>query len=82
MDNDVWRPTHLTSGQMEVRRLAGATLLCQGQRSQAQIARALGVSCASVCRWATTLVQKGPRGLEACPIRFFRHAGLADTGLT
>ncbi len=68
MDDDVWRPTHLTSGQMEERRLAGATLLRQGQLSQAQIARTLGVSRASVCRWATTLAQKGPRGLEACSI--------------
>jgi hypothetical protein len=82
MDNDVSRPTHLTSGQTEERRLAGATLLCQGQLLQAQIARTLMVSYASVCRWATTLAQKGPRGLEACPIRFFRHASLAITGLT
>jgi transposase len=68
MDDDVWRPTHLTSGQMEERRLAGATLLRQGQLSQAQIARTLGVSRASVYRWATTLAQGGPRGLEARPI--------------
>src|ERR671911_2933649 len=68
MHDNVWRPTHLTSGQMEERRLAGATLLRQGQLSQAQIARQLGVSRASVCRWAATLAREGPRGLEARPI--------------
>jgi transposase len=67
MDDDVWRPTRLTSEQMEERRLAGAMLLRQGQLSQAQIARKLGVSRASVCRWAATLAQEGPRGLEARP---------------
>src|SRR5215207_7996448 len=68
MDDDVWRPTHLTSEQMEERRLAGATLLRQGRLSQAQIARKRGVSRASVCRWAATLAQEGLRGLEARPI--------------
>jgi len=53
---------------MEERRLTGAMLLRQGQLSQAQIARHLGVSRASVCRWAATLAQEGPRGLEARPI--------------
>jgi transposase len=68
MDDNVWRPTHLTLEQIEERRLAGATLLRQGQLSQAEIARTLGVSRASVCRWAATLAQEGPRGLEARPI--------------
>jgi len=68
MDDAFWRPTHLTSEQMEERRLAGATLLRQGQLSQAEIARHVGVSRASVCRWAATLTQEGPRGLEARPI--------------
>src|SRR3954468_15933207 len=68
MDDDVWRPTHLTSEQMEERRLAGARLLRQGRLSQAQIARKLGVSRASVCRWAATLAQEGVHGLEARPI--------------
>ena len=68
MHDNVWRPTHLTSEQMEERRLAGATLLRQGRLSQAQIARTLGVSRASVCRWAATLAQEGPHGLEARPI--------------
>jgi transposase len=68
MDDNVWRPTRLTLEQIEERRLAGATLLRQGQLSQAEIARTLGVSRASVCRWAATLAQEGPRGLEARPI--------------
>jgi transposase len=68
MDDKVWRPTHLTLDQMEERRLAAAVLLRQGQLSQAQIARHLGVSRASVSRWAATLAQEGPRGLEARPI--------------
>ena len=68
MDDDVWRPTHLTSEQMEERRLAGATLLRQGRLSQAEIARQLGASRASVSRWAATLAQDGQRGLEARPI--------------
>ena len=68
MDGNVWRPTHLTPEQMEERRLVAATLLRQGQLSQAEIARHVGVSRASVCRWAATLTQEGPRGLEARPI--------------
>jgi transposase len=60
MEGNVWRPTHLTSEQMEERRLVAATLLRQGQLSQADIARYVGV-----CRWAATLAQEGPRGLEA-----------------
>src|SRR4029450_8471463 len=68
MDGNVWRPTHLTSEQMQERRLAGATLLRQGQLSQAEIARHVGVSRASVCRSATPPPQEGPRGLEARPI--------------
>ncbi len=50
MDDDIGRPTHLTSGPMEERRPAGATLLRQGRLSQTQIARKLGVSRVSVCR--------------------------------
>src|SRR3954466_3159031 len=68
MEGNVWRPTHLTSEQMEERRQVAATLLRQGQLSQADIARHVGVSRASVCRWAATLAQEGPRGLAARPI--------------
>jgi putative transposase len=65
MDGNVWRPAHLTPEQMEERRLAAARLLGQGRLSQADIARQLGVSRASVCRWAATLAQEGDRGLQA-----------------
>jgi transposase len=68
MEDNVWRPAHLTSEQMEERRLAAATLVREGRLSQAQIARQLGVSRASVSRWAATLAQEGRRGLEARPI--------------
>jgi putative transposase len=63
MDDTVWRPARLTPKQMEERRVAAAALLRQGRLSQADIARQLGVSRASVSRWATTLAQEGPRGL-------------------
>src|SRR4051812_24796878 len=68
MDGNVWRPAHSTLKQMEEPRLEAARLLRQGRLSQADIARQLGVSRASVCRWAATLAQEGPRGLEARPI--------------
>ena len=68
MEDNVWRPAHLTPEQMEERRLAAARLLRQGRLSQAEIARQLGVSRASVCRWIATLAQQGRRGLEARPI--------------
>src|SRR5918997_3565587 len=68
MDDNVWRPAHLTPEQMEERRLEAAMLLRQGQFSPAEIARQLGGSRASVCRWAATLAQEGRRGLEAHPI--------------
>jgi putative transposase len=69
MEDTVWRPAHLTPEQMEERRLEAARLLRQGQLSQADLARRLGVSRASVCRWAVTLAQEGPLGLEARPRR-------------
>jgi hypothetical protein len=42
MDDNVWRPAHLTSKQMEELRLAAATLLRQGRLAPAKIARQLG----------------------------------------
>jgi transposase len=67
MSGGEWRPTCLTPGQLEERRLAAATLLRQGQMTQAAIARHLGVSRASVCRWAAVLQEQGRRGLRARP---------------
>ena len=67
MGAEVWRPAHLTSAQMEERRLAAAVLLRQGRLGQAAIARQVGVSRASVCRWAATLAREGRGGLRARP---------------
>ncbi len=80
MEGNVWRPTHLTPEQMEERRLAAARLLRQGRLSQADIARQLGVSRASVCRWAATLAQEGRRGLEARPIQDDPRASMRRPG--
>jgi hypothetical protein len=43
----------------------GREAVAPGRLSQADFARQLGVSRASVCRWAATLAQEGLRGLEA-----------------
>jgi putative transposase len=67
MSGGEWRPTRLTPDQLEERRLAAATLLRQGGMTQAAIARRLGVSRASVCRWAAALHEQGRRGLRARP---------------
>jgi putative transposase len=67
MGAEVWRPAHLTAAQMEERRLAAAVLLRQGRLTQAAIARRVGVSRASVCRWAATLARAGRGGLRARP---------------
>src|SRR5918993_1356380 len=67
MSGSEWRPTRLTADQLEERRLAAATLLRQGQMTQAAIARHLGVSRASVCRWAVVLQEQGRRRLRARP---------------
>jgi transposase len=60
----VWQPEHLTAGQREERRLAAARLLRTGRLSQAEIAREMGVSEASVSRWKHRLQQTGARGLR------------------
>jgi transposase len=60
----VWQPTRLTRVQLEERRLAAGRLLRARQLSQAEIARELGVSRASVTRWQRRLEQAGVRGLR------------------
>ena len=67
MGGSEWRPTRLTPDQLEERRLAAAALLRQGHLTQAAIARQLGVSRASVCRWAAALRERGRRGPRARP---------------
>lgn len=58
-----WKPSTLTREQMEERRLAGGRLLQAGKLSQAEIARQLGVSRATVSEGAKAVKEKGRRGL-------------------
>jgi putative transposase len=60
----VWRPTRLTREQMEERRLAAGRLLRAGRLSQAEVAREVGVSRASVTRWRQRLAGGGLRALR------------------
>lgn len=59
-----WRPSYLTREQMEERRLEGGRLLKEGKLSQAEIARQLGVSRATVSDWAKVVKAKGIGGLR------------------
>jgi putative transposase len=59
-----WKPSYLTREQLEERRLEGGRLLKAGKVSQAEIARQLGVSRATVSDWAKTVAAKGIRGLR------------------
>lgn len=59
-----WKPSYLTREQMEERRLEGGRLLKEGKMLQAEIARHLGVSRATVSAWAKVVKAKGIRGLR------------------
>lgn len=59
-----WTPSHLTREQLEERRLEGGRLLRAGQLTQAEIARHLNVSRASVSAWAKIIRTAGLRGLR------------------
>jgi len=59
-----WKPSTLTREQMEERRLEGGRLLKAGKLSQAEIARQVGVSRATVSEWATIVKEEGIRGLH------------------
>jgi transposase len=59
-----WKPSRLTRAQMEERRLAGGRLLRRAKWSQAEVARFLGVSRATVSAWAKQLAQGGLRRLR------------------
>ena len=50
---------------MAERRAEGVRLLQAGEMSQAQIARHLGVSEATISKWKKVLEQEGPAGLQA-----------------
>ena len=62
-----WRPSHLTPAQLEARRLAAGRVLRAGRLSQAEIARAFGVSRAAVCQWHRQLERAGLAGLRRRP---------------
>jgi transposase len=59
-----WKPSYMTREQMEERRLVGGRLLKAGKLSQAEIARQLGVSRATVSDWAKKVAAEGIRGLR------------------
>ena len=59
-----WLPKRLTAAQREERRLTAARLIRRGGRSQAEIARYVGVSRASVTRWKRALERQGLGGLR------------------
>lgn len=59
-----WKPKYLSREQMEERRLEGGRLLKEGKMSQAEIARHLGVSRATVSEWAKVVKATGIRGLR------------------
>jgi len=59
-----WKPFTLTREQMEERRLEGGRLLKAGKLSQAEIARQVGVSRATISEWAKTVKDEGRRGLH------------------
>ena len=60
----VWQPARFTRTQLEERRLAAGRLLSAKQLSQAEIARQVGVSRASVTRWKQHLERAGLEGLH------------------
>lgn len=60
-----WRPSRLTRVQMEERRLTGGRLLRRTRWSQAEIARYLEVSRATVSEWAKQLALGGLRNLRS-----------------
>ena len=59
-----WKPSYLTREQMEERRLEGGRLLKEGELSQAEIARQLGVTRGSVTAWAKAIEAGGLRRLR------------------
>ena len=66
----MWHPEHLTAEQLEQRRLDAVPLRCAGRRSQAEIAREIGVSPAAVSQWTQRLREAtGTAGLKRRPPR-------------
>jgi transposase len=55
-----------SAAELEAKRMTAARMLQQGM-SQVDVARALGVSAMSVCRWANGLAKGGVESLQAKP---------------
>lgn len=60
-----WKPSYLTREQLEERRQEGGRLLKAGKLSQAEIARQVGVSRATVSDWAKVVKSQGVKGLKS-----------------
>ena len=60
-----WQPEKLTRTQMEERREEGRKLLEDGEMSQVEIARHLGVTRAAVSKWKKQLAEGGSGALQA-----------------
>jgi transposase len=60
-----WQPKKLTRSQMAERRTEGVRLLKAGEKSQAEIARHLGVSEAAISKWKKKLKEEGEESLAA-----------------
>lgn len=61
---DVWRPVRLTPDQLEARRMEAVRLFQRTTLRPAEIARRLGVSRPTVCRWQQHLRDGGRRALR------------------
>lgn len=61
----VWRPSRLTTEQREERRLAAARMFEQGDLTQAEIARRLGVTPGAVSQWYQAWREQGYSALAA-----------------
>jgi len=63
--------------------MEGGRLISEGNLSQAEIARRLGVSRSAVSQWARQIKQprRGLKGLERIAL-LFRHAGVGVKGPT
>jgi transposase len=59
-----WQPKKLTREQMAERRAEGIRLLEAGEKTQAEIARHLGVTEAAVSKWKRQLLEEGPQALR------------------
>ena len=59
-----WQPKKLTRRQMAERRKEGVKLLKAGEKSQAEIARHLGVTEAAVSKWKKKLREEAVMPLE------------------